>query len=264
MLVKMVNKRLGKDEDEMVLYQRPAFFKIFNQLVEKRLEIPPQFARDVIKEMPKRVILEGPYGNRRSVKVVKTDDGDVFLEADWQKFVEDNLLKEHDFLLFSYDHGARCLTVQSFDKSGVERNYASASRTNQEGANSGIKNLDEHTRHGRPRGKGQSREEGAKLQEFCSQHPFFETHIKGYNVRPPLLMRIPKSFAEKHFQKAKTTIKMKNTEGKEWEVNYTINNESFVFVGGWSRFVRDNKLKVGNVCIFELIDEKLLQVHIFR
>ncbi|XP_027112380.2 B3 domain-containing protein Os01g0723500-like [Coffea eugenioides] len=251
----MVNKSLGKDKDEIILDQRPAFFKIFNQLVENRLKIPPQFVRDVLIGIPKRIILETSYGNCWSVKVVKTDDGDVFLGDDWQKFVEDNLLQEHDFLLFHYEHGDRCFTVQIFDKSGVER-------TNQEVANSGTKNLDQHTTHVQPREKSQSREEGATLQEFCSQHPFFETNIKRYNVNPPFLMIIPKSFAEKHFQKAKTKIRLKNIEGKEWEVNYTINGGNFVFVGGWTRFVRDNKLKIGNVCIFELIGEKVLQVHI--
>ncbi|KAL3515236.1 hypothetical protein ACH5RR_022138 [Cinchona calisaya] len=243
--------------------QRPFFYKIFNELTEKKLKIPLQFVKDFLKEVPKRTVLEGPSGGPWCVKVIKTAEGDVFLGDGWQKFVEDNLLHVYNFLLFGYDRGARCFTVQIFEQSGLERDYTSAPTTHQDVANSsGIKNLDPHSRR-----SGQSTKDSAVIQEkaksFCSQHPFFELLIKRYNVGPPFLMFIPKWFAEEHFQMAKTKIRLKNSEGKAWEVNCTVNSGSLVFVGGLSRFVRDNELKVGNVCIFELVAEKVLQVHIF-
>lgn len=74
---------------------------------------------------------------------------------------------------------------------------------------------------------------------------------------------IPKWFADTHFEKGKTKIKLTNSEDKTWDVNYTVNNGRSVFVGGWRSFARDNNLKIGNVCIFELAAEKVLQVHIF-
>ncbi|KAL3538918.1 hypothetical protein ACH5RR_002284 [Cinchona calisaya] len=245
----------------MVLDQKAFFFKTCNELTEKRLRIPPKFVKDSLKEVPKRIILDGPSGGPWSAKVVKTA-GDVFLGDGWQKFVKDNMLQEHNFLLFGCDGSAMRFNVQIYEESGLEREYKSSPAITHQ-------NLDSHTRAAHPRGRGQNRNDIAvihdKIKTFYAKSPYFERLIKGYNVRHPFIMFIPKTFADKHFQRAKTKIRLTNSEGEAWEVNYTINTAGrFVFSGGWSSFVRDNKLKIGNVCIFELVAEKVLKVHIFR
>ena len=65
---------------------------------------------------------------------------------------------------------------------------------------------------------------------------------------------------------------MKNVEvilevgGKTWPVfsYFNLSNDRCAFRHGWADFARDNSLKVGDVCVFELINpsKKLLKVHI--
>lgn len=56
--------------------------------------------------------------------------------------------------------------------------------------------------------------------------------------------------------------------GKSWLVKFRSypHSSSVAFTRGWSTFVKDNSLQVGDVCAFELIksDDAMLKVSIFR
>jgi len=60
------------------------------------------------------------------------------------------------------------------------------------------------------------------------------------------------------------------TSGRVWPARYVIRmrrtTSKFEVTSGWKAFAKDNNLKVGDVCKFELISSTVLSfiVHIFR
>ncbi|KAL2575882.1 hypothetical protein AAZV13_16G042500 [Glycine max] len=78
-------------------------------------------------------------------------------------------------------------------------------------------------------------------------------------------------FCRRHFGLLnKRHINLQVLNGRIWPAKYMIqkmkNKTNFRLTSGWKTFVKDNNLKVGNVCTFELIDgtKLTLLVHIFR
>lgn len=52
----------------------------------------------------------------------------------------------------------------------------------------------------------------------------------------------------------------------KWEAEIELKNNRSKLGRGWRQFVSDNKLKVGDVCLFELMEHKkpTMTVHIIR
>ncbi|KAH6819670.1 hypothetical protein C2S51_003273 [Perilla frutescens var. frutescens] len=78
---------------------------------------------------------------------------------------------------------------------------------------------------------------------FTSSFPFFKHEMKGYNVGHKCTIQIPKAFA--------TSI-------------IITSSGHLALSGGWKLFTDAHSIKKGDVCIFELVEEKLMQVHILR
>ena len=75
------------------------------------------------------------------------------------------------------------------------------------------------------------------------------------------------AFFRKYFKEKKQDVKIR-FRSKLWPVKliyHPLNSHAFISAG-WSLFAKASKLKVGDVCIFELIDRKdpVLDVHIYR
>ena len=81
-----------------------------------------------------------------------------------------------------------------------------------------------------------------------------------------MMQNIPIVFFRKYF-KEKQNVKIRFGR-KLWPaklIYYPLNSMAFISAG-WRLFVQASKLQVGDVCIFELINEKdpVLDVHIYR
>lgn len=87
----------------------------------------------------------------------------------------------------------------------------------------------------------------------------------------PHTQNIPRTFAEKYLGQKKVGFNIRDSNGRTWAVEYVYQitgRPKGKFKAGWKKFVRDNDVEVGDVCVFELIsnmDEgvNLMQVHIF-
>jgi len=79
-------------------------------------------------------------------------------------------------------------------------------------------------------------------------------------------------FGKTHFDlnKKRGDIQLQVLNGRAWSARYSIrmsgNGLRFELISGWEEFAKDNNLKVGDVCKFELISSTILTfiVHIFR
>ena len=79
---------------------------------------------------------------------------------------------------------------------------------------------------------------------------------------------VTNEFAKKYVQR-KISVKLQASSGKRWPCQFCFRDGSAIpkTIGkGWKSFVRDNGIKVGDVCVFELINRMnvVLKVSIFR
>ena len=81
------------------------------------------------------------------------------------------------------------------------------------------------------------------------------------------MQNIPYQFSMAHLPTCKVKIVLRNVKGESWTVNSIPSTKvqtSHTFCGGWLGFVRDNKINMGDICIFELVRSCELHVHILR
>ncbi|KAI3883478.1 hypothetical protein MKX03_014163 [Papaver bracteatum] len=100
-----------------------------------------------------------------------------------------------------------------------------------------------------------------KVMSFSSPFPFFWTSMKPSMVGASFCMSIPLKFAREHLVPEVTNpdgvldVLLQNEEGLSWEVLLRPNGlDQYTSYAGWNDFATDNKLKIGDCVIFELID----------
>ena len=77
------------------------------------------------------------------------------------------------------------------------------------------------------------------------------------------MQRIPRSFSNAaNFTPSKKKVVLRDSAGKGWDVICLHDKGGHCLSGGWGPFVHYNKLKLGDVCIFELVSIDEMQVHV--
>ncbi|PON70123.1 B3 DNA binding domain containing protein [Parasponia andersonii] len=103
------------------------------------------------------------------------------------------------------------------------------------------------------------------VQSFTSCYPYFVRIMKSFNVSGSYTLNIPYQFSMAHLPNCKVKIVLQNLNGQCWTVNSvpsTRVHTSHTLCGGWMAFVRYNDIKIGDICIFELVGECEFRVHI--
>ncbi|KAK6258454.1 B3 DNA binding domain - like 3 [Theobroma cacao] len=103
---------------------------------------------------------------------------------------------------------------------------------------------------------------------FRSENPSFAVVLQPSYVHLNKLS-VPEKFARKFFKKKHNEVILRLSNGKSWPVKYyqhSIRTPSAKLCNGWRKFVLDNKLEVGDVCVFELTEgiETSFKVTIYR
>ncbi|XP_006644645.1 B3 domain-containing protein Os01g0723500 [Oryza brachyantha] len=109
--------------------RRPHFFKVLVGDFKQRLKIPPNFCKHIpweesskaksLKEASMAATLEGPSGRTWLVVIHRTTEG-TFFTSGWPKFVQDQALRDLEFVVFRYD-GNTHFTAMVFDRTACER-----------------------------------------------------------------------------------------------------------------------------------------------
>ncbi|MED6219244.1 hypothetical protein PIB30_034063 [Stylosanthes scabra] len=101
-----------------------------------------------------------------------------------------------------------------------------------------------------------------EFKNFESENPSFIIKI----TRNGLLRAragIPASFFKKYFEKKEAYVEIR-FDSKFWPAKLRCYTSNAYISSGWRAFAIDNKLKAGDVCIFELVKDAMLDVHIHR
>ncbi|GAB2216086.1 hypothetical protein Droror1_Dr00023853 [Drosera rotundifolia] len=97
--------------------------------------------------------------------------------------------------------------------------------------------------------------EKAAAKHFTSEFPFFVRVMNFSNITGNGTFKLPAQFSTVHLPKIRTKVVIQNVKGECWIVTSILFVRSHTlqhtFCAGWRAFVRDNSIKMGDVCIFE-------------
>ncbi|XP_020572392.1 B3 domain-containing protein Os04g0386900-like [Phalaenopsis equestris] len=91
-------------------------------------------------------------------------------------------------------------------------------------------------------------------------NPYFISIMAKSHVQLPYQLVVPTSFRD---ALPSATVKgVLACRGKIWEIRYCGDCTLKRFGVGWRKFVEDNELRVGDGCVFELMDDKELRFRV--
>ncbi|KAI8542289.1 hypothetical protein RHMOL_Rhmol08G0127300 [Rhododendron molle] len=106
-----------------------------------------------------------------------------------------------------------------------------------------------------------------RARDFKSKKPFFTVHLQPSYVSCNYSMNVPLEFLKEYLRDNQKNISLRISDGTTWLVRLYAGAMNGKRNLGWGPFVRDNNLKVGDICVFELIStgtEPQLDVTIIR
>ncbi|XP_058765605.1 B3 domain-containing transcription factor VRN1-like [Vicia villosa] len=231
------------------------------------LYVPTKFSIDHIEKEQSDILLQLMDGRTWDAKY---SFGKI--KAGWKKFVGDNKLKVGDVCVFELTK-SKVLTLKVLifrieephfpspqdqrdkDMSDVENQTIILDKGKKVAQRTSLR-INTHASMNEVQGKD---------DEFNSKYPFFKVKIT-MNPRRHYRLIVPISFIRTYLDNKKEQIVELKFGKKSWPVKLLYYKKSGQFSIGWNQFWEENNLKVGDVCVFELIKNKdaILRVHIFR
>ncbi|KAJ4825469.1 hypothetical protein Tsubulata_039169 [Turnera subulata] len=92
----------------------------------------------------------------------------------------------------------------------------------------------------------------------CHFHPIFYAHancilpLKNFFAHFYFLQHLSRPFAAAYLFPSRS-VKLQAGDGREWSVRAVMGEKRMTLTTGWKDFVRENKLEVGDVCVFEVM-----------
>ncbi|CAN4090541.1 unnamed protein product [Withania somnifera] len=105
-----------------------------------------------------------------------------------------------------------------------------------------------------------------KARSFKSKNPFIISFMQPSYVFTPFTLSMALKFCRKHFLENNGDLVLRVPGSGSWSVKCTFGIGNAKVHSGWKAFVLENKLKVGDVCVFEVIKgaQLFVDVTIFR
>lgn len=269
------------------------FFKLILEprLDLQKLEIPRKFMRTHGTNLSNVICLNIPSGKVWEFKFVRANDR-FFLQKGWPEFVKFYSLSHGHLLIFKYE-GNSCFDVIVCDKSASEIEYplgpdpqacregchlqkrktTDPSKPSSSKKAKGMQTtLDKLIIAYNRRHSGLNPEEIKRVRAYYvhhCKHPSFARKMFPSCIRSKFAVGIAWEFAKKFLYNElfPCTYNLQTSTGKTWAVKSTArsNHTSMRLQGaGWRRFVSANNLKLGDICVFELINKQVFKVHILR
>ncbi|KAL9682041.1 hypothetical protein QQ045_013834 [Rhodiola kirilowii] len=97
-----------------------------------------------------------------------------------------------------------------------------------------------------------------------SVKPFFEKSITISHINNGAYLNLPNSFIQEHSLRYESNEKMvlRTSRNSSWKVNIIKYPGKILLRRGWGIFARENSIRVGDVCKFELLDRLEMMVHV--
>ncbi|MCL7034025.1 hypothetical protein MKW94_006106 [Papaver nudicaule] len=266
---------------------------IYNNLIQlEEIMIPETFVSKYGAEISDHVVLTVPSGIHQWFVEIKrdsnSDDGGVYLKKGLREFFESYSITSGNFLTFKYE-GHSHFNVLIFGMSGGEIDYSSfdnhAGETSRRAETiDQQENIDVVEVSGLPRKHRLSMTRGGlRTQERAfevnmsfespEKYPFYTVGLQSSYIFHKYLP-VPATFEGKEVLGKMDNMRLEvvPNDGRSWVVHSSGPRQGHVirFSRGVAKFLRDNNLREGDVCVFEWVTKKkacvyeYARVHIFR
>ncbi|XP_050235061.1 B3 domain-containing transcription factor VRN1-like isoform X2 [Mercurialis annua] len=231
------------------------FFKIIlpSTLTEKKLRIPIKFVRRFRDELSNVANFIVPNGCNWRVSMRK-DQNDIWFDDGWHDFVEHYSIGKGYFLIFAY-RGFSSFGVFIFDTTACEIEYTENVGSPVDGESLLVPKCEDFeiitTENLEFRKVSLESKAAIELaRQYIPKHPCFMAVLYVYNCRE---LHVPSKFATRYLSATPKLFKFDVSDGREWTVALRKQRGLFSFGKGMRPFFRDNNLKAGDVCVFEMI-----------
>ncbi|GFP80955.1 B3 domain-containing protein os03g0620400 [Phtheirospermum japonicum] len=163
------------------------------------------------------------------------------LSRGWKDFVQDNGLKFGDACVFevaNYKKNKPVWNVIIFRKSDDDIDSVEVDRTS----------------------AAYQRAKAFKSDNINQDHPCFIRLMQPSYVSSTSVLVIPPSIIRENFAEKVNNIKLRVCDGAMWRVTCSLQALNARIGVGWSSFVKDHNLKVGDACLFEV--NKINKFHV--
>ncbi|KAK4709827.1 hypothetical protein R3W88_004340 [Solanum pinnatisectum] len=240
-----------------------------------RLRIPKDFVKRCCNNILNPVYLEVPSGQVWEVEV-KHSQGQIWLTKGWQDFCDYYSISFGHFLMFGYNARSH-FNVTIFDLSAAEIEYPYSLRTfhchethlaletDLSESDYSVDILEDIPRSLKLKEKVPDMVDHSV--ENLGDGQFSKRKRHEDDVASPSFTREGQTskFARKYFLENDGNLVLRVPGSGSWSVKCTIGTANAKVGSGWKAFVLENKLKVGDVCVFEVLKGQLfVDVIIFR
>lgn len=224
------------------------FFKVMVPGFHSKITIPPAFCLKLKGDKSEKgTITKGK--DTWNVEIVRSKKGIIWFDKGWEEFVQNHYLRVGDFAVFEH-LGNMNFSVTLLDSTGCNKKLMLENGKEVPFQEKKVKSAQS--------GIEKRKLEGDQPQYQCMKGSSeFMARIKEYNVRKRSpYMHIPTKFCQSNALFQNTTVTLTGPSGKSCPVSLRICNGGKTLYAcitrGWHDFFSSNKLKVGDVCIFQL------------
>ncbi|XP_074289798.1 B3 domain-containing transcription factor VRN1-like [Silene latifolia] len=261
----------------------PSFFKI---ILEPRgdlrkLGIPKKFKTDHGDDLLDVVSLKIPTGKTWKVKLLK-ENGRAWFKDGWHEIVTYYSICHGHFLMFTYG-GMSQFNVYIFDMTACEIEYPldppevsvpktvreTQIKTNPCSPSSSSKENGMLALVGQYKRKfgTLTPEHTKKINSYKFENPFFTVIMQPSYVTSKFRVNVPLKFAKEYLLKTQGSYTLQNATGDTWPIRCEGSTRRRINIStGWKKYAMDNKLRVGDICVFKLINaaKRLFKVETIR
>ncbi|KAB2094652.1 hypothetical protein ES319_A02G174500v1 [Gossypium barbadense] len=245
----------------------PSFFKVLVGDFVTKLKIPPAFVKYVLKgKVPKKFSLYSDSGNSWRVRV-EVQQGSYFFNSGWSKFVKYHGLEIGDFLVF-FLVDSSTFDVFIYNRTACAKNSILAAKKPKGRPPGGNRQIEQTpsqkctSASKKPRAVSRARNVSQEVEfitEEAPKHVSFVLVVKKYLK---YYVFIPRYFAKETGLGKESITMIKGPRGGMWPMNTTESGRQVRLGGGWSQFLHENDIVVGDTLLFQHIPNAGNLVHV--
>ncbi|KAK8497098.1 hypothetical protein V6N12_037340 [Hibiscus sabdariffa] len=187
---------------------------------------------------------------------IQIEQGNYFFSGGWSKFAKHHRLERGDFLVF-FLVDSSTFDVIIYNRTACEKNVTLAAKRGR-GRAPAVNTQNKETPSKKSSSVSKNATPVSRVRDV-SKDVSFTTVVKVYQKYYTF---IPRRFArEVGLGKENTTI-IKGPRGDMWPMNTTLNGDQFRLGSGWSQFVHEHGIVVGDTLLFQHIPNTGNVVHV--
>ncbi|XVF17762.1 hypothetical protein REPUB_Repub10bG0151700 [Reevesia pubescens] len=260
----------GRRISQVTPDQHPSFEVALKNYQKYYIPVPRSFVEETGLAEETSTVIKDPKGRNWLVNIV-SDRNYVRLGEGWSKFRQENEIEVGDTLLLKHiPNTGNSIHVQFISQVGdgnigrrnkrpnaCEINTSPAAKRPR-GPPVLNRQIDET-----PSGNFRRARKGSQKTEFVSEmiseHPSFEVVLKKYQKYN---IFVPRSFAEETGLAEETSTVIKDPNGRMWPVKTVMDSRRTNLGGGWSKFLQENEIVVGDTLLLKHIPNTGNSIHV--